>query len=146
MDFGRGPTIKDAFTEQTIATWIFVRMLAWSRHQYAEIVPDQKVETWLSCHRSAFEFFGGVPARVVIDNPKKCHHQGVLPRSGGAARLRRVRLPASPCLPDRQVGQAGRRLWLHDLTVSRARPEEKGARGGCREGCQTQFCAPAPLP
>ena len=45
-------------------------VLAWSRHQYAEIVPDQKVETWLSCHRSAFEFFGGVPARVVIDNPK----------------------------------------------------------------------------
>ena len=70
VDFGRGPTIQDVFTHQTIATWIFVMVLAWSRHQYAEIVPDQKVETWLSCHRSAFEFFGGVPARVVIDNPK----------------------------------------------------------------------------
>ena len=32
--------------------------------------PDQRVETWLGCHRNAFEFFGGVPARVVIDNPK----------------------------------------------------------------------------
>ena len=62
VDFGRGPTIEDVFTQQTITMWVFVMALAWSRHQYAEIVPDQKVETWLSCHRSAFEFFGAVPA------------------------------------------------------------------------------------
>ena len=47
VDFGRGPTIEDVFTQQTITTWVFVMVLAWSRHQYAEIVPDQKVETWL---------------------------------------------------------------------------------------------------
>jgi len=45
-------------------------VLAWSRHTYAEIVFDQRVETWLLCHRHAFEFFGGVPARVVPDNLK----------------------------------------------------------------------------
>jgi transposase len=28
--------------------------LCWSRHQYAEIVWDQRVETWLACHRRAF--------------------------------------------------------------------------------------------
>nr|WP_232502920.1 IS21 family transposase [Solidesulfovibrio magneticus] len=60
--------------------------LAWSRHQYAEIVRDQKIETWLGCHRRAFEFFGGVPARVIIDNPKcaitkACYHDPVVQRS-----------------------------------------------------------------
>jgi hypothetical protein len=44
--------------------------LSWSRHQYAEFVTDQKVETWLGCHRRAFEFFGAVPKKVIIDNPK----------------------------------------------------------------------------
>ena len=53
-----------------LGTWVFVMTLAWSRHQSAEVVWDQKVETWLGCHRRAFEFYGGVPARIVFDNPK----------------------------------------------------------------------------
>jgi len=53
-----------------VATWVFVMTLAWSPHTYAELVVDQTVATWLACHRRAFEFFGGVPARVVIDNAK----------------------------------------------------------------------------
>jgi len=44
--------------------------LAWSRHQYAEIVFDQKLATWLLSHQHAFEFFGGVPQRIVLDNLK----------------------------------------------------------------------------
>jgi transposase len=50
--------------------WAFVMILSWSRHTYVEFVWDQKIETWLHCHRHAFEFFGGVPARVVLDNLK----------------------------------------------------------------------------
>ena len=49
---------------------MFVLVLAWSRHSYAEVVFDQRVETWLLCHRHGFEFFGGVPQRVVLDNLK----------------------------------------------------------------------------
>jgi len=45
-------------------------VLSWSRHQYVEFVFDQTVATWLRLHRNAFEFFGGVPERVVIDNLK----------------------------------------------------------------------------
>jgi hypothetical protein len=44
--------------------------LAWSRHQYVEFVFDQKLPTWLLLHRHAFEWFGGAPARLVIDNLK----------------------------------------------------------------------------
>lgn len=79
MDFGKGPTITDVHTGETFGTWVFVVVLAFSRHQYAEIVRDQKVATWLGCHRRAFEFFNGVPAKLVIDNLKAaitraCYH------------------------------------------------------------------------
>lgn len=50
--------------------WAFVMVLSWSRYAYLEFVFDQKVATWLRCHRNAFEFFGGVPKRLVIDNLK----------------------------------------------------------------------------
>lgn len=70
VDFGKGPDITDSMTGETTKTWIFVMVLSWSRHQYAEIVLNQKVETWLGCHRRAFEFFNGVPQRLIIDNAK----------------------------------------------------------------------------
>jgi transposase len=70
VDFGTGPRIIDVYTGQVIPTWFFVMTLAWSRHQYAEIVTNQKIETWLGCHRRAFEFFGGVPSKAIIDSTK----------------------------------------------------------------------------
>ncbi len=69
VDFGRGPDLP-ARGGGVIKTWFFVMTLCWSRHQYAEIVLDQRVETWLSCHIHAFEFFGGVPRQVTVDNAK----------------------------------------------------------------------------
>lgn len=50
--------------------WVFVMTLSWSRHMYAELVFDQKVETWIELHLRAFEHFGGCVKRVVIDNLK----------------------------------------------------------------------------
>jgi transposase len=70
VDFGAGPQIIDVSTGEVFKTWIFVMTLCWSRHQYCEIVRDQSIATWLGCHRRAFEWFGGVPGRVIIDNPK----------------------------------------------------------------------------
>ena len=70
VDFGKGPDILDPRTGELVSTWFFVMTLAWSRHAYAEFVTDQKVATWLGCHRRAFEWFAGVPTRVTIDNPK----------------------------------------------------------------------------
>jgi transposase len=70
VDFGSGPLRK---------TWVFVMTLAWSRHMYAEFIWDQSTATCLSCHRRAFEWFNGVPKRVIIDNAKcaitkACYH------------------------------------------------------------------------
>ncbi len=70
VDFGAGPLLADPRTGELRKTWFFVMTLCWSRHQYAEFVWDQKVMTWLACHRHAFTWFGGVPERVIIDNAK----------------------------------------------------------------------------
>lgn len=69
VDFGSAGKMLDVDGDLRKA-WAFVMILSWSRHQYVEFVFDQKVETWLRCHRHAFEFFGGVPRRVVLDNLK----------------------------------------------------------------------------
>ena len=70
VDFGTGPMLQDPVSGEETKTWIFVMTLCWSRHQYAEIVWDQKVPTWLGCHQRAFRFFGGLPERIVLDNAK----------------------------------------------------------------------------
>ncbi|MEW6569348.1 MAG: IS21 family transposase [Chloroflexota bacterium] len=69
VDFGSAGKLLDEDGRSRKA-WAFVMTLSWSRHQYVEFVFDQKVETWLRCHRNAWEFFGGVPKRVVLDNLK----------------------------------------------------------------------------
>lgn len=102
-DFGSGPRIIDVFSGELIPTWIFVMTLAWSRHQYAEIVTNQKVETWLGCHRRAFEWFGGVPSKVILDNPKcaitkACYYDPVAQRSYADA-AEAYGFLISPCPP-----------------------------------------------
>jgi transposase len=69
-DFGAAGWLLDPSNGQLRRAWAFVMTLAWSRHQYVEFVFDQKLPTWLLLHRHAFEFFGGVPARMVVDNLK----------------------------------------------------------------------------
>jgi len=70
VDFGAGPLMHDPAVLRVRRTWCFVMTLCFSRHQYVEFVWDQTVATWLGCHRRAFEWFGAVPQRVIIDNPK----------------------------------------------------------------------------
>jgi transposase len=70
VDFGYGGRMIDPATGRLRKTWAFVMTLAWSRHQYVEFVWDQKIATFLSCFRNAWEFFGGVSARVRTDNLK----------------------------------------------------------------------------
>jgi transposase len=70
VDFGFVGYLRDPQTGQGRKAWAFVAVLAWSRHMYAEFVFDQKLATWLVCHQHAFEYFGGVPQRIVLDNLK----------------------------------------------------------------------------
>lgn len=70
VDFGFAGYLRDDQTGQRRKAWLFSLVLGWSRHQYAELVPDQMLVTWLLCHQHAFEFLGGAPQRVVLDNLK----------------------------------------------------------------------------
>jgi transposase len=86
VDFGAGPVLVDPAVGAPRRTWCFVMTLAWSRHQYVEFVWDQTVATWLGCHRRAFEWFGAVPKRLIIDNPKcaitrACIHDPLVQRA-----------------------------------------------------------------
>ncbi len=50
---------------------IFIAVLCYSRLLYVEAVPDQTARSWSMAHRSAFEYFGGVPTeRWSSDNLK----------------------------------------------------------------------------
>ena len=69
VDFGAGPFLMHP-EGQSKRTWAFVMTLCHCRHQYVEFVWDQSVATWLGCHRRAFEWFNGVPQRIIIDNAK----------------------------------------------------------------------------
>jgi len=70
VDFGDAGLTIDPASNALRKTWVFVLVLSHSRHLYAELVFDQRVETWLLCHQHAFSAFGGVPARIVPDNLK----------------------------------------------------------------------------
>lgn len=70
VDFGAGPMLFDKRVNKNIKTWFFVMTLCWSRHQYVELIAHQDVETWLKCHQSAFNWFQGVPGKIIIDNAK----------------------------------------------------------------------------
>ncbi len=111
VDFGQGPQITDRVTGEVFKTWIFVATLAWSRHQYAEMVRNQTVATWLACHRHAFEFWNGVPAKVRIDNPKcaitrACYYEPEVQRSYGDLALG-YSFVIDPC-PVRDPAKKGR--------------------------------------
>jgi DNA replication protein DnaC len=107
IDFGAGPTLVHP-DGQPRRTWAFVMTLANSRHQYVEFVWDQTVATWLGCHRRAFEWFAGVPRRVIIDN-------------AFSTRLRRAQFRTTKTLEQfdfERLPQLNRAL-VHDLATGR---------------------------
>ena len=70
VDFGSVGQLYDPVSGRPRPAYVFVATLCYSRHQYAQLVFDQKVPTWIALHQRAFESFGGVPKRVVPDNLK----------------------------------------------------------------------------
>ncbi|TPV97296.1 MAG: IS21 family transposase [Myxococcales bacterium FL481] len=70
VDFGAVGKLWDPQEKRGRTAYVFVMVLGHSRHQFARIVFDQKLDTWLSLHIAAFEHFGGVPEVIVPDNLK----------------------------------------------------------------------------
>jgi transposase len=57
VDFGSVGPLFDPGAGHPRTAYVFVATLCFSRHQYAELVFDQKVPTWIALHRRAFESF-----------------------------------------------------------------------------------------
>ena len=68
VDFGYCGTIPVGNTIRQLS--VFVMVLCYSRLIYVEFILQQNLEHFLSCHRNAFQFFGGVPASIMVDNCK----------------------------------------------------------------------------
>jgi transposase len=47
---------------------LFIATLGWSRQAYVEFCDDERVETLIGCHETAFLTFGGVPIEILYDN------------------------------------------------------------------------------
>lgn len=68
VDWGSYKSIAVENTTRRLS--FFVMVLCHSRMMYVEFTVSQTMEHFLGCHQRAFEFFGGVPERVMVDNLK----------------------------------------------------------------------------
>jgi hypothetical protein len=83
--------------------WVFSFRLRHSRRTYREVVLDQKINTFLLCHIHAFEWFGGVPKNVILDNCKaaviQCTVDNDMIRRSYQELAEYYGFIISPCLP-----------------------------------------------
>jgi len=68
VDWGSFGSVAVGQTQRRLS--FFVMVLCYSRMMYVEFTVSQTMEHFLACHQHAFEFFGGVPQTVMVDNLK----------------------------------------------------------------------------
>jgi transposase len=79
VDWGAFGSVPVGQTSRRLS--FFVMVLCYSRMLYVEFTVSQTMEHFLACHQHAFEFFGGIPHKVMVDNLKSA----VLKRAVGEA-------------------------------------------------------------
>lgn len=70
VDFGYVGLMVDPSSGKKRKAWAFIMILSYSRHRFVRFVFSQDIPTWIDCHIRAFEFFGGAPVAIVLDNLK----------------------------------------------------------------------------
>jgi transposase len=70
IDYGRLGMWCDPVSGRRVAVWVFAMILSCSRALFVQPVLRMDQTSWNASHVAAFEFFGGVPARLVCDNLK----------------------------------------------------------------------------
>ncbi|HQN20309.1 MAG TPA: IS21 family transposase, partial [Syntrophobacteraceae bacterium] len=68
VDWGSFGTIRVGETSRRLS--FFVMVLCYSRMMYLEFTVSQTMEHWLACHHNAFDAFGSVPQKIMVDNLK----------------------------------------------------------------------------
>jgi len=70
VDYGYVGLMLDPVSRKMKKAQAFVMTLSYSRYRYVEFVFRQDAMTWVQCHINAFNFLGGVPKAVLLDNLK----------------------------------------------------------------------------
>jgi transposase len=79
VDWGAFGAVPVGQTQRRLS--FFVMVLCYSRMMYVEFTVSQTMEHFLACHQHAFEYFGGIPHKLMVDNLKSA----VLKRALGEA-------------------------------------------------------------
>jgi hypothetical protein len=70
VDFGYVGLMKDPISLKMRKAYAFIMTLSHSRYRFVRFVFSQDSKTWIDCHMRAFNFFGGVPNTILLDNLK----------------------------------------------------------------------------
>lgn len=68
VDWGSYGSVPVGSTRRRLS--FFVMVLCYSRMMYLEFTVSQTMEHFLACHQKAFDFFGGIPPKIMVDNLK----------------------------------------------------------------------------
>ena len=70
IDYAKMGLLYDPLSAKKKTVYAFIATLSHSRHKYVEFVYKQDQVSFVSSNVNMFEFFGGVPVRIVLDNLK----------------------------------------------------------------------------
>ena len=70
VDYGYVGMMLDPVLSKKRRTYAFIMTLSHSRHRFVHFVFKQDLPSWVDSHIRAFNFFGGVPKTVLLDNLK----------------------------------------------------------------------------
>jgi hypothetical protein len=70
IDYAKMGLLWDAFSQRRKTVYAFIATLSHSRHKYVEFVYRQDQVSFVVSHVQMFDYFGGVPVRIVLDNLK----------------------------------------------------------------------------
>ncbi|AOY57289.1 IS21 family transposase [Desulfococcus multivorans] len=68
VDWGSYGSVPVGSTSRRLS--FFVMVMCHSRMMYVEFTVSQTMEHFLGCHQNAFERFGGIPEKIMVDNLK----------------------------------------------------------------------------
>jgi transposase/DUF971 family protein len=139
VDWGHAGSVRVGNTRRRLS--FFVMVLGQSRMMYLEFTLSEQMEHFLGAHRNAFEFFEGVPEKVMVDNLKSAvleHPRGGVPRYhpryldlaahyGFEPRACNVRAPHEKGLVERAVSYV-RESFLNGLSPESFGPINPQAR------------------
>jgi transposase len=76
VDWGQFGSINVGNTRRRLS--FFVMVLCYSRMLYVEFTVSETMEHFMACHANAFAFFGGVPAKLMVDNLRSAVLQRII--------------------------------------------------------------------